>query len=111
MDACEAAGIPCGVIKSVRDVVADPLLAERGMIQPVELGTSGKTVPMPGVEIKIGAAGEQAGGLEDDRPTVPDLGADTEAVLGRLGFGADQIAQWRSERVIFEPELGAASAG
>jgi len=104
MDACEGAGIPCGVIKSVKDVVADPLLAQRHMIQPVELGTSGKTVPMPGAEIKIGAGGEQAAGPEDDHPVVPDLGADTEAVLGRLGFSAGQIAQWRSDRVIFEPD-------
>lgn len=111
MDACEAAGIPCGVIKSVKDVVTDPLLAERGMIQPVELGTSGQTVPMPGVEIKIGG-GEQADGpAQDGPPAVPDLGADTQAVLGRLGFSADQIAQWRSDRVIFEPELRPSSAG
>jgi crotonobetainyl-CoA:carnitine CoA-transferase CaiB-like acyl-CoA transferase len=104
MDACEGAGIPCGVIKSVKDVVADPLLAERHMIQPVELGTTGTTVPMPGTEIKIGAGGEQAGGPDDAPPVVPDLGADTEAVLGRLGFSAGQIAQWRSDQVIFEPD-------
>lgn len=121
MEACEGAGIPCGVIKSVKDVAADPLLAERGMIQPVELGTSGKTVPMPGVEIKIGAGGEADGDGDgdgapaddrpaDDRPAVPDLGADTEAVLARLGFSADQIAQWRSDRVIFEPQLKPSSA-
>jgi hypothetical protein len=59
---------------------------------------------MPGAEIKIGAGGEQAARPEDDHPVVPDLGADTEAVLGRLGFSAGQIAQWRSDRVIFEPD-------
>jgi hypothetical protein len=25
-------------------------------------------------------------------------------VLGRIGFSAGQIAQWRSDRVIFEPD-------
>jgi formyl-CoA transferase len=36
------------------------------------------------------------------RSTAPRLGEDTEAVLQRLGYTAEQIAALRSERVIGE---------
>lgn len=102
MEACERAGIPCGAIQSVRDVVDDPLLAERGMIQQVELGAGGAAVPMPGTEIKMG--GDEPGRPDEvDRPVVPELGADTQAVLGRLGFSTEQLSTWLSKRVIFGP--------
>jgi CoA:oxalate CoA-transferase len=110
IESCERAGIPCGEIKSVRDAVADPLLAERDMIQEVELGSSGKLVPLPGREIKVGD--RPAGRDEQDepdgkqRPRVPELGADTLTVLARLGFGDDQLAEWLSSGVIFTARPG-----
>lgn len=102
IEACQRAKIPCGAIQSVRDVVADPLLTERGMLQQVELGAGGTAVPMPGTEIKITGAETEPG--EGRPPVVPALGADTRAVLSRLGFSAGQLDTWLAERVIFEDE-------
>lgn len=105
IEACERAKIPCGAIQSVRDVVADPLLTERGMLQQVELGAGGAAVPMPGTEIKITGPEVKpdcAAAGAPDLPVVPALGADTKTVLSRLGFSAAQLDKWLAERVISE---------
>ena len=83
IEACERAKIPCGAIQSVRDVVADPLLTERGMLQQVELGAGGAAVPMPSTEIKITGPEVKpdcAAAGAPDLPVVPALGAGTRTV-------------------------------
>ena len=50
---------------------------------------------MPGVEIKL--AGTPPA---DDLPVVPTLGADTRAVLHKLGMSTDDVDQLRDKGVI-----------
>jgi CoA:oxalate CoA-transferase len=91
------AGIPCAVINSVADATSDPVLAERDMIRQVDLGASGVSVPMPGVEIKLpGSSGTR------QHPVVPELGADTQEVLRQLGFSDNQLDEWRAESAIIQ---------
>jgi CoA:oxalate CoA-transferase len=102
LEACEQAKVPCGPVQSVREMLADPLVAERDMIQQVQLGCSGETAPMPGTELKVGQGQAEVPG-DQDRPVVPELGADTRSVLLEMGFSAAQLGTWLAERVIFEP--------
>jgi CoA:oxalate CoA-transferase len=94
--ALDAAGIPCGAINSVAEVAADPLLTERGMLQLVQLGRSGLSVPMPGAEVKLSHTSPA------DRATVPELGGDTVDVLRRIGFSPDELARLRESGVIVQ---------
>jgi crotonobetainyl-CoA:carnitine CoA-transferase CaiB-like acyl-CoA transferase len=87
VDTLSRAGIPCGEVNSVEDVARSPWLTEREMLQDVDLGETGHSVPMPGVEIKLG------GIQKPPRAVVPALGADTRAVLGRLGFTESELEQ------------------
>ena len=45
LDALQGAGVPCGRIRGVADVIADPHLAARGMLLQLQLGAHAVTVP------------------------------------------------------------------
>jgi crotonobetainyl-CoA:carnitine CoA-transferase CaiB-like acyl-CoA transferase len=45
LDALQAAGVPCGRIRGIADVIADPHLAARGMLLQLPLGAHAVTVP------------------------------------------------------------------
>ena len=68
-------------------------LRARGMIEQV-VSRDGLTVKVPGVVPKLS---ETPGSI---RLTAPRLGEDTEAVLQRLGYSAEQIAALRADKVI-----------
>ena len=87
------AKVPAGRIYSVKDIAADPHYAARGMIEQI-VTRDGLTVKVPGVVPKLS---ETPGSI---RSTAPGLGEDTETVLQRLGYGAEQIADLRVEKVI-----------
>ncbi|HEX2593004.1 MAG TPA: CoA transferase [Rhizomicrobium sp.] len=76
----DAAGIPCGPLNDVADVMADPQVAQRNMIieaMDPDLGP----IRMQGNPIKLSA-------YEDakTRPPAPELDADRDAILKELGF-------------------------
>ena len=87
------AKVPAGRIYSAKDIVEDPHYAARGMIEQI-VSRDGLTVKVPGVVPKLS---ETPGRI---RSTAPRLGEDTEAVLQRLGYGAEQIAALRADKVI-----------
>jgi formyl-CoA transferase len=87
------ARVPAGRIYSARDIVEDPHYAARGMVE--EIATrDGLTLKTPGVVPKLS---ETPGSI---RTAAPRLGEDTEAVLQRLGYTAEQIAALRAAAVI-----------
>lgn len=87
----EEAGVPNGPINSVADVVRDPQVQAREMIQEVVHPLAGATL-MPGVPIKLSAT---PGGI---RRPAPLLGEHTADVLTDwLGCGPDEIARWRDQ--------------
>jgi CoA:oxalate CoA-transferase len=76
----EAAGVPCGPLNNVADVMADPQIAARNMIVSAEDPDLGP-IRMPGNPVKLSA-------YEDPktRPAAPDLDADRAKILKELGL-------------------------
>jgi crotonobetainyl-CoA:carnitine CoA-transferase CaiB-like acyl-CoA transferase len=93
LEALEAANVPCGPINDLAEVFADPQVQARGMTidLPHPLAGHVRLVASP---MKLGATPVQY------RRAPPLLGTDTDAVLGELGFGADEVAALRRDGVI-----------
>ena len=91
--AMEKARVPAGRIYSARDIAEDPHYAARGMIAEI-VTRDGLRLKVPGVVPKLSAT---PGAI---RTTAPRLGENTEAVLRRLGYTAEQVAALREEKVI-----------
>ena len=87
------ARVPAGRIYSAKDIVEDPHYASRGMVEEI-VTRDGLTLETPGVVPKLSETPVSI------RITAPRLGEDTEAVLQRLGYTADQIAALRAAAVI-----------
>jgi formyl-CoA transferase len=89
----EKARVPAGRIYSAKDIPEDPHYAARGMVREI-VTRDGLRLKVPGV---VPTLSETPG---DIRTTAPRLGEDTETVLLRLGYTAEQIAALRAEKVI-----------
>ena len=92
MDILNQYDIPCGPILSMKEIAADESLRETGTIVEVDHPTRGKYLTV-GNPIKL-----------SDSPTEvkrsPLLGEHTEEVLMQLGYGLEDVAALRAERVI-----------
>lgn len=89
-----AAGVPVGPVLSVPEIVRQPHVAARGVVQRVR-------VPALDREIQVVGAGFQLGGepVPIDLPP-PTLGEHTEAILRDIGYTPADIDRLRAEGVI-----------
>jgi formyl-CoA transferase len=91
LDMLQDAGIPAGPIYTAEDICVDEQYRARNMIQHFDVDTGDgqpRSVGFPGVVPVIGGTSVPV------RSVGPDLGADTEAVLGGiLGMDAAAIAE------------------
>ncbi len=87
------AGIPCGPINDIPTVLADPQVVAREMVQTAEHATAG-SVQLLGPVAKLSATPARVASAP------PTLGADSEAILGELGYDAEAIADLRRNGVI-----------
>jgi crotonobetainyl-CoA:carnitine CoA-transferase CaiB-like acyl-CoA transferase len=84
-----AAGVPCGSVRAVGDVLGDPQLAARDMIAVVEHATLG-SLRMLGVPIRLSDTPGRV------RSAPPTLGQHTESILQNdLRLSATEIARLR----------------
>ncbi|HYT65894.1 MAG TPA: CoA transferase [Vicinamibacterales bacterium] len=77
--ALTAAGVPCGAVRTVTEALADPQLAARDMIVPLEHATAGP-IKVLGTPLKLSETPARI------RTPPPALGQHTAAVLRELGF-------------------------
>ncbi|MDQ3440455.1 MAG: CoA transferase, partial [Planctomycetota bacterium] len=84
VQALAAAGVPCGAVRDISEVLADPQIAARNMIAEVEHPTIGRArvISSP---VKLSATPASI------RTAPPVLGQHTAAVLGELGYDQSQI--------------------
>jgi crotonobetainyl-CoA:carnitine CoA-transferase CaiB-like acyl-CoA transferase len=87
------AGVPCGAVRSVPEVLADPQLDARDMIAAVEHVTAGP-LRLLGVPVKLSATPGEI------RTPPPTLGQHTPAILRELGYTDTAIDVLRARRVI-----------
>jgi formyl-CoA transferase len=92
MDILNQYDIPCGPILSMEELVNEPSLRATGTVVEVDHPKRGKYLSV-GNPIKL-----------SDSPTEvkrsPLLGEHTDEVLAELGFGAEEIVELRSKKVI-----------
>lgn len=88
-----SAGVPCGAVREVAEVLADPQLVARRMIEVVEHDTAGP-LKVLGVPIKLSGT---PGSVYSAPPT---LGQHTGRVLRELQLPDDEVARLRGEGVI-----------
>ena len=95
IEACEllmAQGLPCGPVQTAEDVANCPHIAKRDLLVTLPDPVVGE-LTVVGSPIK----------MEDHDSTygpLPGLGADTEALLARIGYGPDRIESLRRNGTI-----------
>ncbi len=93
-EALRSRGVPAGEVNTVRDILADPHIRERGVVGSFEHPTEGR-FPALRNPLRFDGFDNPATG------TPPLLGADTDAVLAaELGLEPAEIEALRADRVI-----------
>jgi crotonobetainyl-CoA:carnitine CoA-transferase CaiB-like acyl-CoA transferase len=88
-----SAGVPCGSVRQISEVLADPQLAARQMIAEVEHPTIG-TTRVIGSPLKLSATPASV------RTAPPVLGQHTASILGELGYDQASVDQLKAAGVI-----------
>jgi CoA:oxalate CoA-transferase len=86
-----AAGVPAAMIRDVGQIVEDPHIQGRGLLEEVLL---------PGADEPLKVVGAGFGVETQATPAVPVLGADTEEVLAGLGYSAADVERLRAEGAV-----------
>jgi crotonobetainyl-CoA:carnitine CoA-transferase CaiB-like acyl-CoA transferase len=92
INALERARIPCGPVYDLDDVLSDPQVNARGLLDAMDYAGSAVPIAVPPVRL-----GETPGGV---RGRAPRLGEHTDEVLTDLGFAAREIAALRDDGVV-----------
>ena len=91
----QARHVPAARVRTMAEALADPHFKDRRVFHHFDSA--------PGIDGPFGvplAAFKFAHGGPSIETPPPEMGADTESVLGELGYGAGDIAALRAARVI-----------
>jgi crotonobetainyl-CoA:carnitine CoA-transferase CaiB-like acyl-CoA transferase len=92
----QAKHVPAARVRRMEETLADPHVVTRGVVHHFPDGAPG----VPGAfGVPVAAFRLAHGGPQVDRPP-PVMGADTDAVLGELGYAPGDIAALRVRKVI-----------
>ena len=89
----EKAGVPCGPINTVPEVLAEPQVQERGLVRNFPHPTAG-TVPQVMSPFRFGSAPGNS-----ERPP-PLLGQHTDEILAEFGFDGEAITGLRDRGIV-----------
>lgn len=89
-----AHSIPCGKVRDIPEVLDEPHVKARGVVQDIFVPALGKTVSVPGLGSMIGG---EAGRV---RTPPPELGEHSTETLIEAGYSVVQIDQMRTAGVI-----------
>ncbi len=89
----KVAGIPCGGVRDLAQVFADPQLIERAMVVALDH-------PLAGAIRQLGVPIKMSGTPGAVRTPPPALGQHTEAILGELGMSGPEIARLRADGAV-----------
>ena len=95
--ALDKASVPAGRIYTVADIAADPHYQARGMLDVVQMD-DGSTLAVPGIVPKLSRT------PGSHRRNAPQIGQDTDAVLGEMGLSAAQIQTLKDRGIVASPE-------
>ncbi|MSO18947.1 MAG: CoA transferase [Acidobacteria bacterium] len=87
----ETARLPHGIVRGIAQVLSHPQTLARHMIQQVA---------SPVGEVPVIASALRMSDSPPRLDPVPDLGADTEAILNELGFSSEEIAAMKADQTI-----------
>jgi len=90
----ERARIPCGPVYDLDEVLADPQVNARRLLEALEYPGGPAPIPVAATPVQLG---ETPGAV---RRRAPQLGEHTDEVLTELGFADGEIAAFRSAGVI-----------
>ena len=91
-DALLATGIPCGPINTIDKVFEDPQVCHLPVVAEVEH-------PSRGRQRLLGQPFQIAGMAPEMRSATPEAGEHTDAILGELGYTADQIRTFHEKNI------------
>jgi len=92
--------VPCAKVQRIDEVIEDPQIKARGMIQEQQHPRFG-TLRMPNLPFRFSDCDTTI------QQVAPDLGEHNAAVARSLGYSADEIAQLQADGVLFTQELPA----
>jgi crotonobetainyl-CoA:carnitine CoA-transferase CaiB-like acyl-CoA transferase len=90
----EAARIPAGPVLSTREVLDDPQVKARKLLQYVDYPGAPRPVPLAATPVQLSATPGEI------RHRAPTLGEHTDEVLKEIGYSAPEIAALRDAEVV-----------